>query len=87
MNRYHFAWHLSLFTVFKLFVDNGKYWISYDDQDSVELKAKYANLLGLAGVFGWSLETDDFEGRYFDQTYPLLRVCSYNNMIDKTFLM
>jgi len=52
---------------------NGKYWISYDDQDSVELKAKYANLLGLAGVFGWSLETDDFEGRYFDQTYPLLR--------------
>ena len=32
------------------------------------------NFLGLAGSFGWSLETDDFEGRYFDQPYPLLRV-------------
>ena len=25
-------------------------------------------------MFGWSIETDDFEGRYFDQPYPLLRV-------------
>jgi len=52
---------------------NGPYWISYDDQESVELKAQYANFLNLAGCFGWSLETDDFEGRYFDETYPLLR--------------
>lgn len=52
---------------------NGPYWISYDDQDSVALKTKYANFLNLAGSFGWSLETDDFEGRYFDQPYPLLR--------------
>lgn len=52
---------------------NGPYWISYDDVDSVSLKAKYANLLGIAGCFGWSLETDDFAGLYHDQTYPLLR--------------
>jgi len=52
---------------------NGPYWISYDDVDSVALKTKYANFLNLAGSFGWSLETDDFEGRYFDQNYPLLR--------------
>merc|ERR1712055_482199 len=53
---------------------NGPYWISYDDEDSVALKTKYANFLGLAGSFGWSLETDDFEGRYEPyQTYPLLR--------------
>jgi len=52
---------------------NGPYWISYDDEDSVALKTKYANLLGLAGMFGWSIETDDFEGRYHDQPYPLLR--------------
>merc|ERR1711993_66415 len=52
---------------------NGPYWISYDDQESVELKAQYANLLNLAGCFGWSLETDDFERRYFDEPYPLLR--------------
>ena len=58
------------------FPDNGPYWISYDDSDSVALKTKYANFLNLAGSFGWSLETDDFEGRYFDQNYPLLRVSS-----------
>jgi len=52
---------------------NGPYWISYDDSDSVALKTQYANKLGLAGMFGWSLETDDFGGRYFDQPYPLLR--------------
>ena len=62
-------------------LDNGPYWISYDDQESVELKAQYANLLNLAGCFGWSLETDDFEGRYFDETYPLLRVCACINVV------
>ena len=62
-------------------LDNGPYWISYDDQESVELKAQYANFLNLAGCFGWSLETDDFEGRYFDETYPLLRVCACINIV------
>jgi len=52
---------------------NGPYWISYDNEESVALKTKYANFLGLAGSFGWSLETDDFDGLYHDQTYPLLR--------------
>ena len=62
-------------------LDNGPYWISYDDQESVELKAQYANFLNLAGCFGWSLETDDFEGRYFDEPYPLLRVCAFINSV------
>jgi len=52
---------------------NGPYWISYDNEESVALKTKYANFLGLAGSFGWSLETDDFDGLYHDQPYPLLR--------------
>ena len=60
-----------------IFLVNGPYWISYDDENSVALKTKYANFLGLAGSFGWSSETDDFEGRYGDgSTYPLLRVNS-----------
>jgi len=52
---------------------NGPYWISYDNEDSVALKTQYANKLGLAGMFGWSLETDDFEGRHSDVHYPILR--------------
>ena len=55
---------------------NGPYWISYDNEDSVALKTQYANKLGLAGMFGWSLETDDFEGRHSDVHYPILRVNS-----------
>ena len=65
---------------------NGPYWISYDNEESVALKTKYANFLGLAGSFGWSLETDDFEGRYQDvhgyQDYPLLRVNNYWNKLN-----
>ena len=72
LNQSNFQYHLHVY--FNI-LDNGPYWISYDDQESVELKAQYANFLNLAGCFGWSLETDDFEGRYFDETYPLLRVC------------
>ena len=61
---------------------NGPYWISYDNEESVALKTKYANFLGLAGMFGWSLETDDFEGKYSDTTYPLLRVNSTSLLFD-----
>ena len=67
---------------FIIILDNGPYWISYDDEQSVALKTKYANFLGLAGSFGWSLETDDFDGLYHDQPYPLLRVNSTSLLLN-----
>ena len=67
-------------------LDNDKYWISYDDQESVELKAQYANLLNIAGCFGWSVNDDDFEGRYSDEPYPLLRVCIWITLVHNDML-
>ncbi|CAL4109527.1 unnamed protein product [Meganyctiphanes norvegica] len=37
-------------------------WVSYDDPDSVRLKAAYARDQGLAGCMVWSMDTDDFAG-------------------------
>jgi len=52
---------------------NGPYWIGYDDEDSIAVKAKYVNFLGVAGAFVWSLDTDDFQGRYSKEKYPLCK--------------
>jgi len=41
----------------------GRYWISYDDQDSVDVKARYANQYGLKGAFIWEIDTDNFMGQ------------------------
>ncbi|XP_044265666.1 acidic mammalian chitinase-like [Tribolium madens] len=41
---------------------DGSNWVSYDDEESIGLKAKYAKDNGLAGVAVWSLDTDDFHG-------------------------
>jgi len=37
-------------------------WISYEDPDSVRLKAAYARDQGLAGCMMWSMNLDDFNG-------------------------
>jgi len=37
-------------------------WISYDDPDSVRMKAAYARDHGLAGSMVWSMDSDDFAG-------------------------
>ena len=58
------------------YATNGPYWISYDDEESVAYKMRYANLLGLRGAMFWSLDTDDFRGIYkpgSNTTYPLIR--------------
>jgi len=34
-------------------------WISYDDSQSVELKARYVRERGLGGVMFWELSGDD----------------------------
>jgi len=50
----------------------GKYWISYDDEDSADIKARYANHYGLRGVFVWEIDTDNFQGLYGKEKFTIL---------------
>ena len=52
---------------------NGPYWIGYDDEASLAIKAEFANHLGLAGAFVWSIDTDDFNGENSDEPFPLMK--------------
>ncbi|XP_026476620.1 acidic mammalian chitinase-like [Ctenocephalides felis] len=47
-------------------------WISYDNPESIALKAQFAKETGLGGVMVWSIETDDFRGLCEGGKYPLL---------------
>ena len=49
---------------------NGPYWIGYDTEESVALKAQYANYRGLGGAMMFALDLDDWSGR-FGSKYPL----------------
>ncbi|CAN7992962.1 unnamed protein product, partial [Ixodes hexagonus] len=51
---------------------NNEEWVSYDDTDSVWLKTQWFKHHGLAGVFLWSLDNDDYNG-HCGESYPLLR--------------
>lgn len=55
-------------------LDNGEYWIGYDDVESFSLKAKFINYLDIAGGMVWSIDTDDFRGDYHDKKFPMLHV-------------
>merc|ERR1711997_732270 len=50
---------------------NGPYWIGYDDEDSIRVKAKFINFLDVAGAMVWSIDTDDFKGGN-THAFPLL---------------
>lgn len=54
------------------YMTNGPYWMSYDDEESLAHKVRYANWRGLAGAMIWTVETDDFGGFYSERPYPLL---------------
>ncbi|XP_045129636.1 acidic mammalian chitinase-like [Portunus trituberculatus] len=55
---------------------SNRIWCSYEDRDSVAIKAKYAAGEGLAGLMVWSINDDDAHGfcsgRKFDLTLTLL---------------
>jgi len=51
---------------------NGPYWIGYADEESVANKVRYANLLDIAGVMVWSIDTDNFRGEWNQKKFPLL---------------
>ena len=50
----------------------GRYWVSYDDEDSVDVKTRYANHYGLKGAFVWEVDTDNFRGLYGKKAYNIL---------------
>lgn len=54
------------------YLPNHRLWCSYEDVDSVTIKAQYAKDLGLAGCMVWSVETDDFKGVCHGQDFPLI---------------
>ena len=54
------------------FMYQGRYWISYDDEDSVDVKVRYANHYGLKGAFVWEVDTDNFRGLYGKKAYNIL---------------
>ena len=55
------------------FMHKGLKWVSYDDEDSIEAKSRFAADQGLAGVMVWSVDTDDFRGNCGRGRFPLLR--------------
>jgi GH18 family chitinase len=69
-----------------MFSVNGPYWIGYDDVESFTLKAKFINHLGIAGGMVWSIDTDDFRGDFFPETFPMLRVSHIKHLLQLPFM-
>ena len=63
--------------LFCSYLDNGPYWIGYDDEESVVAKTKFANFMDLGGYFVWSIEFDNFRGDWGQPKYPLLKVSRF----------
>nr|AKH04311.1 chitinase [Periplaneta americana] len=47
-------------------------WLSYDDPNTITIKAQWVLEKNLGGVMVWSLESDDFHGNCGKGAYPLL---------------
>ncbi|RUS79055.1 hypothetical protein EGW08_013181 [Elysia chlorotica] len=54
--------------------DEDRIWVGYDDEQSLLAKVNYAKKKGLGGVMVWSLDQDDFTGRFGGHgvRYPLM---------------
>lgn len=56
------------------YAHNGVEWVSYDDENSLELKVNFLKSLGLGGAMFWALDLDDFSGSWCGKgKYPLTR--------------
>ena len=51
----------------------GQFWVSYDDEISVDLKARYANHHKLKGAFVWEIDTDNFMGLWGKEKYTITK--------------
>jgi len=58
----------------------GRYWISYDDEYSVDLKARFANHWGLKGAFIWEIDNDNFQGLGGKEKFTILH--AINNALE-----
>nr|AFC60662.1 chitinase [Pandalus japonicus] len=47
-------------------------WCSYDDAESLRLKARQAKNKGLSGIMVWQIDTDDFQPRCYDKPFHLI---------------
>jgi len=72
------------------YIYNGPYWIGYDDEESISIKAKWINHMGLGGGMVWSIEADDFAGT-FGSKYPLIsevkRVMDSGEMLEPEYIL
>jgi len=54
-------------------VCNGE-WYGYDDKESVTRKMEWLKAEGYAGAFIWSMDQDDYDGKYSNgEQYPLMK--------------
>lgn len=56
-----------------MYAFNGNQWVGYDDTNTLFIKINYILQRGLGGGFLWSMDLDDFTGKYCGQgPYPLV---------------
>ena len=66
------------------FAYQNRYWISYDDEHSVDLKARYANHYGLKGTFVESVDADNFRGLFSEFGYKPFTILQALNIAAKS---
>lgn len=53
-------------------------WVSFDDDYMVRHKSEYVRAMGLGGAMTWSLDLDDFNGKYCGcGKSPLLKTINF----------
>ena len=62
----------------------GTEWVGFDNIKSIRLKTQYMMDNNLGGAMVWSLDTDDFDGKFCDQgKYPL--ISTIKSIIEGTY--
>ncbi|KAL2757510.1 glycoside hydrolase family 18 protein [Sodiomyces alcalophilus JCM 7366] len=50
----------------KYFTYDKNQWVSYDDEETIQDKVKFANEMGLRGLFIWAIDQDDYDNSMLD---------------------